>query len=98
MKHWNFERRPLIFPPKVLSGPPDHPPGATAPWYRVTVALAHAHGEKAHSVVAPEIKYVGGRTRSGYVWEKLKPKALQTYLHLTKGLVASPAETMPGAE
>jgi hypothetical protein len=97
MKHWNFERRPLIFPPKVMSGKPDEPPKAIAPWYRVTVALAHANGEKAHSVVAPEIKYVGGRINSGFVWEKLKPRALQTYLHLTKGLEPNPAETMPGS-
>ena len=99
MKHWNFERRPLIFPPTVMSGRPDDPPEAPAPWYRVTVAYSHANGHKARSIVSLDINYAGGRDGSyGYVWEKLKPKPLGTYVHLTKGLAPNPAETMPGGD
>lgn len=96
-KNWNYERRPLIFPPTVMSGMPDEPPDAPAPWFSVKVAFAHAHGHRARSIVAPEIKYAGGKDGShGYVWERLEPKPLRTYLHLTKGLSPNPAETMPG--
>jgi hypothetical protein len=98
-KNWDYERRPLIFPPTVMSGMPDDPPTAPAPWFRVKVAFAHAHGHRARSLVAPEIKYAGGKDGSyGYVWEKLKPKPLRTYLRLSKGLAPNPAETMPGGE
>jgi hypothetical protein len=96
-KNWNFERRPLIFPPTVMSGRPDDAPETPAPWYRVTVAFSHANGHKARSTVAPDIRYAGGRDGSyGYVWQKLRRKELRTYLDLSEGLAPYPAESMPG--
>ena len=96
-KGWNFQKQPLIFPPTVMSGRPDNAPEAPAPWYRVTVAFSHANGHKARSIVAPDIRYAGGRDGSyGYVWQELNRKELGTYLDLTEGLAPNPAETMPG--
>ena len=98
-RNWDYVRRPIISPPTVMSGRPDDPPEAPAPWFRVKVAFSHADGHRARSIVAPEIKYAGGRDGShGYVWEKLESKPLQTYLHLTKGLAPKPEATMPGGE
>jgi hypothetical protein len=96
-KNWNFRDQPLIFPPTVMSGRPDAAPETPAPWYRVTVAFSHANGHKAHSIVAPDIRYAGGRDGSyGYVWQQLTRKELRTYLDLSEGLTPKPAETMPG--
>ena len=96
-KDWNFQRRPLIFPPTMMSGRADRPPTAPAPWFRVTVAFAQANGRRANSVVAPDIRYAGGRDGSyGFVWEKLERKPLRTYLKLTDGIAPKPANTMPG--
>ncbi|HYH60825.1 MAG TPA: hypothetical protein VD766_03070 [Solirubrobacterales bacterium] len=93
-KDWDYAQHPLIFPPKVMSDGPDDDPEVAAPWYSVKVALWRK--ERARSIVAPEIKYVGGRCCGGYVWQKLNRKELGTYLFLTEGLVPNPADTMPG--
>jgi len=95
-KDWDYAQHPLIFPPKVMSGRPDDPPEDAAPWFGVKVKLWR--GEKARSVVAPDIKYAGGRCCGGYVWQKLNHKELGTYLFLTEGLAPNPAETMPGGD
>ena len=85
---------PIIFPPKVMHGGPHPPPTEPAPWLRVRVAFGH---HRATSVVAPSIRYAGGRDGSyGFIWERLRRAEWRTYKRLARGVERFPAATLPG--
>lgn len=93
------EGQVLIFPPWVMSGPPDDPPTRAGRWQRVRVRYDGSR-RRLRSVLIPSRGYAGGDQGGGYgyVWERLGRDARATYRKLGRGLTRFPASTVPGLD
>ena len=89
------ERRPLIFPPWVMSGRPGPPPEQAARWLRVRVRIG---SERMTSVVLPRPGYAGGDQGGGYgfVWQRLDRDERRTYRSLGHGVRRFSSSSLPG--